>query len=52
MAYRSLASTGVGITIFGVYFGEWWIIALVLALMVTGALVIRSTKPFRRDGGM
>lgn len=52
MAYGSMAATGLGVTLFGVYFGEWWIIGVVLALMLIGALVVRSTKPFRRDGGM
>lgn len=49
---NQLAKTGVGVTLFGVYLGEWWLVALVIALIVAGALIVRATKTFRRDGGL
>ena len=49
---NKLASTGVGVTLFGVYLGEWWIVAAVVALVLTGALMVRATKSLRKDGGL
>jgi hypothetical protein len=49
---NKLAATGVGVTIFGFYIGEWWVVAIVVALIVAGALAIRATKSMRQDGGI
>ncbi|WP_155886256.1 hypothetical protein [Actinoalloteichus caeruleus] len=41
MPYGSLAATGTGVTLGGVVLGQLWLVLLALALVLTGALVIR-----------
>jgi len=48
---NQLAQTGIGVTVFGVYVGEWWAVGMAVGLALMGALLVRATKPFRRDVG-
>jgi hypothetical protein len=49
---NQLAKTGVGVTVFGFYVGQWWLVAIAVGLVIAGALAVRLTRPFRRDGGL
>ncbi|MGW2938811.1 hypothetical protein ACWDA7_45305 [Streptomyces sp. NPDC001156] len=45
----SLAATGIGVSVFGYYIGQWQLVLLAIAMVMAGALVVRATKPLRRD---
>lgn len=43
----TLPMTGAGVTAFGIYIGQLWLVAAALGLIAGGAIVIRLT--FRRN---
>jgi hypothetical protein len=45
----ALAATGVGVVLFGHYYGQWALIGITVASVIAGALLVRATKRFRRD---
>lgn len=47
MAYGSLATTGGGMGLAGLAFGQVWLVAGAFALVLLGVLLVRAT--FRRD---
>lgn len=44
-----LARTGAGITVLGVATNQWWVVAAAVGAVVVGGLIVRMTKPLRRD---
>lgn len=44
-----LASTGGGVVVLGVATNQWWMVAGAVALVVAGALLVRATRPLRKD---
>ncbi|UED85373.1 hypothetical protein [Streptomyces profundus] len=46
MAYHSLAPTGAGLALGGIALGQVWFVVGALALVLAGALLVRTT--FRR----
>jgi hypothetical protein len=46
---NKLASTGLGVSLFGTYLGEWQLVLLTAGLVLAGALLVRASRPFRRD---
>lgn len=46
MTYDELATTGSGLSLFGIAVGQTWLVAAAFALTLGGALLVRAT--FRR----
>jgi hypothetical protein len=46
---NQLAKTGLGVSLFGTYLGEWKLVVLAIGLTLFGALAVRASRPFRRD---
>jgi hypothetical protein len=44
----TLAATGAGLVGVG-YYGKWWMVAIVVGVVVAGALLVRGSKFMRRD---
>ncbi|MEV8246128.1 hypothetical protein ACFWJV_25500 [Streptomyces rochei] len=49
MTYDELATTGSGLSLFGIALGQTWLVAVAFALTLAGALLVRVT--FRRGKG-
>ncbi|MEE1927008.1 hypothetical protein V1J52_02230 [Streptomyces sp. TRM 70351] len=49
MSYGSLATTGTGLSLAGVAFGQVWLLCAVLACVLLGAALVRTG--FRRGKG-
>jgi hypothetical protein len=46
---NQLAKTGLGVSLFGTYLGEWQLVLITVACVVAGALLVRASRPFRKD---
>lgn len=38
---KTLPMTGAGVTAFGIYFGQLWLVALALGLVAVGAILLK-----------